>query len=140
MVELLWIQLAVTWTLVGLIWVIQVVHYPLLAAVGTDAYPHYQREHMRRITWLVGPLMATEVILAIVLAIDPPANAASWMAPAALALVGLIWLSTMAFQVPLHTTLERGFDARAHRRLVDTNWLRTTAWSLRGILAIAMLT
>lgn len=130
-------QVAVTWSLVGLIWTIQVVHYPLMARVGEAGYSEYQREHMRRITWLVGPLMLAEVGLAVALwlrATTPNETRLSWIG-AVLLLV--IWGATAIFSVPAHGRLESGFDERAHSRLVATNWVRTAAWTLRGLVALA---
>jgi hypothetical protein len=42
-------------------------------------------------------------------------------------------------QVPCHRTLERGFDPAVARRLVATNWIRTVCWSLRLLVALALL-
>ena len=130
---------AVTWTLVGLIWVVQVVHYPLLAAVGEPAYAAYQRRHMQRITWLVAPLMLTELACAAFLLIAPPVGVPVWMPIAGVVLLAAIWLSTVLLQMPAHAMLQDGFDAHAHRRLVRGNWVRTAAWSLRGLLAMLLL-
>ena len=42
---------------------------------------------------------------------------------------------TTAFvSVPLHERLTATFDHDAHRRLVSTNWIRTGAWTTRGIV------
>ena len=49
-------------------------------------------------------------------------------------LVVVIWLSTALLQVPQHGRLQRGFEARAQQALVNGNWIRTAAWSLRAIL------
>ena len=66
-------NLAVTFTLVGLIWTIQVVHYPLFARVGVDAFARFHAEHNARITVLVGPLMCAEVACAAwLVAVTPP--------------------------------------------------------------------
>jgi hypothetical protein len=34
--------------------------------------------------------------------------------------------------------LQKGFHETVHRRLVRTNWVRTVAWSLRGLLVLWM--
>jgi hypothetical protein len=39
----------------------------------------------------------------------------------------------------MHNALANGFDAQAHARLVDTNWIRTLAWTARGIFALYFL-
>ncbi len=121
----------------GLIWYVQLVHYPLLAAVGESAFPTYHQQHVRRTTWIVAPVMLSEALGAIGLALLAPA-ALSTTANLALALLLFVWLSTVALQVPLHHQLERGRrDAVA--ALVRTNWLRVAAWSARLALLMIML-
>ena len=55
---------ASTWALVGLIWIVQLVHYPLMATVGTPQFPSYHAAHAQRITWVVAPLMLAELATA----------------------------------------------------------------------------
>ena len=55
------------------------------------------------------------------------------------ALVGAIWLSTFAVQVPCHARLASGFSPAAWRLLVRSNWLRTGMWSARLALATSLL-
>ena len=117
----------------GVIWFVQVVHYPLFARTGPGGFADYEREHARRTGWIVGPAMTTELLLALALAAR--GGAAAW---AGLAMLAVIWLSTALVQVPLHRRLRGGFDAAAHRRLVRTNWLRTAAWTLRAALALRL--
>ena len=54
--SLLFVQLATTLPLCGLIWTIQIVHYPLFSAVGNDAFSAYHIEHSRSISLVVVPL------------------------------------------------------------------------------------
>ena len=49
------VHAAATWFLVGLIWIIQVVHYPLFARVGEDGFVAYEAAHTRLISLVVGP-------------------------------------------------------------------------------------
>ena len=128
-------QLASTLPLVGLIWTIQVVHYPLFALVGDDRQVDYQKVHMDRITWVVGPLMLVELVAVGTLWIMSPFNP---LALGGAILLGVIWISTAFFQVPCHGRLLAGFDSGIHGRLVRSNWIRTIAWTGRGIIAVAM--
>jgi hypothetical protein len=132
---LLILQLASTLPLVGLIWTIQLVHYPLFAKVGVTGFVDYQHEHMRTIGPLVGPLMLVEVLTALVLLICRPDDG---LAITGFALVVVVWASTAFIQVPCHRKLTSSFDSDAHRRLVRSNWIRTIAWSMRGVIAILM--
>ena len=133
------VQAFASLALTGLIWCIQVVHYPLFAAVGRDEFTRYEADHARLITLVVGPLMLVELAAALWLAAVRPAGVPAWMAWTGLALVAAIWLSTATIQVPCHAKLAAGFDAEVHARLVSSNWIRTVAWTARGLLALAMI-
>ena len=130
---------AATLVMVGVIWIVQVVHYPLFARVGGD-FAAYADGHSRRISWVVGPPMLIEASTGLAIAIRPPGGVSSTLAWTGLALIGVLWLSTALLQVPEHQRLGRGFDAPAHRRLVLGNWVRTVAWSARGVLVLVLLT
>lgn len=120
----------------GLVWMVQAVHYPLFAHVGSDGFSRYQTLHMKRITWVVGPAMLVEAASGVWLWRDPPGAAPAGWLVANLAMLGGIWASTAWLQVPAHERLAAGFDASAHRRLVGTNWIRTALWTARtGLLA-----
>lgn len=139
MKSLFLINLASTWALVGLIWTIQVLHYPLFNRVGMAAFPAYHAEHNQRITPLVLVLMLAELLTALALLVERPALMPAWAAWLGVGLVGLIWLSTAFLQVPYHGQLSGGFSESAHQGLVVSNWIRTLAWTARGGLLIALL-
>lgn len=124
---------AATLFMTGVIWFVQVVHYPLFGRVGEAGFAAYEREHARRTGWVVGPAMVLELLLALALA----ARGGGW-AWVGLALLGVIWASTAFVQVPLHRHLAAGPDRVAQRRLVLTNWVRTAAWTLRAVVAVAI--
>lgn len=131
------LQLASTWFMAGLIWFVQVVHYPLAGVVGEAAYVRYQREHMRRTGWVVGPAMLVELSTAVAAIWVPPpglGTASVWLG---IVLLGGIWASTALLQVPAHERLTRGFDERAHESLVRWNWVRTLLWSARALTLVS---
>ena len=128
------LNLASTLYMVGLIWFVQLVHYPLFNGVG-EGFVDYQNKHQRRTMVAVGPPMLLEAFTSMLLVwYPPPVNPALILLGAGLLLI--IWGSTALLQVPCHTRLERGFDAKVHRQLVLTNWLRTIAWTIRGLLVL----
>lgn len=129
----------VTLYMAGLIWFVQLVHYPLMRDVGPAHYQAYQSLHEKRTAYAVGPAMLAELACAALLCAFPPPGVPPWMAWAGLALVIGIWLSTALLQVPCHRILACGFDPIAHRRLVRSNWVRTAAWSMRGVLALLII-
>jgi hypothetical protein len=66
MQTVLLIHALVTWFMTGLIWFVQVVHYPLMAAVGSPGFAAYEAAHSRRTTWVVAPVMLAEAATAAV--------------------------------------------------------------------------
>ncbi|MEM7625423.1 MAG: hypothetical protein AAF333_07340 [Planctomycetota bacterium] len=140
--SLLLIHAAATLYMVGLIWFVQVVHYPLFDGVGEDGFAAYEDRHARRTTWVVLPPMVIELVTAVWLVAQRSTllpGVPAWQAWAGLGLVVFLWAVTFLVSVPQHQRLTQGFDVTSHRILTDTNWLRTTAWSLRGGLVLWMV-
>ncbi|MEO1529449.1 MAG: hypothetical protein AAFX06_28845 [Planctomycetota bacterium] len=127
-------NLAATWYLVGLIWMVQVVHYNLFDRIGDQTFVQYESDHTRLITPIVGPPMLLEIGTAVLLLVASPAGFPRWAAIAGLVTVAAIWLSTFFIQVPLHNRLMSGFNEADYRMLVGTNWIRTVLWTARGLL------
>lgn len=138
--SLLLVHAAATLFMTGLIWFVQVVHYPLAASVGEASFIEYQREHVRRTGLVVAPVMLLEAGSAV--AITFQSAGLLWvLSLAGLILLIVLWSATALLQVPLHGRLERhGKDRHAIASLVRGNWIRTLAWSGRAALAIVMLT
>lgn len=119
----------------GVIWIVQLVHYPLFDRVDKDDYVSFQQAHEARISFVVLPLMLGELLSGIALA----TAAADEVRPIwwlGLLLIAVAWMATFLLSVPAHQTLGNGFDPVAHRRLVSTNWIRTAAWSIHAILVL----
>lgn len=129
------INLTLSATLTGLIWTIQLVHYPGFLGVGADGFSDYQQNHMRTISYLVVPLMLAELTMALLLQFYYRSLPA-WGIYLATALVLFIWAITFFISSPLHGKLaSQGYDSGLIRQLVTTNWLRTVAWTTRtGVL------
>ena len=122
--------------LVGLIWTIQIVHYPLFERVGASDYAAYQTSHMSRITYVVAPLMLIELATAIYFVFDGYELINPNYFRLGLALVLIIWASTLFIQSPIHGRLAQAFDADLVSKLVLTNWIRTICWTARGALIL----
>jgi len=123
----------------GVIWFVQVVHYPLFAGIGEERFVAYQATHARSTTFVVAPLMTIELVTSGLMAIDPPAAIAPWAMWLGLGLTGVTWLATGLLSVPMHTRLEVAFDHDAWHRLVMTNWVRTAAWTAHSALLLVVM-
>jgi hypothetical protein len=134
----IWAQLVATLYLIGLIWCIQVVHYPLMSHIQAREFAEFHRQHSLRISSIVILPMVIELIASVTLAVSPPNGVVPSLPLLGLGLTAVIWISTFGIQVPLHRRLADSFNADVHRLLVRSNWLRTSSWSLRAAIVIAI--
>ncbi|UOQ73621.1 hypothetical protein [Hymenobacter cellulosilyticus] len=132
--KLLLVNFALAAYLTGVIWMVQLVHYPGFAQVPAAGFGAFHQAHLRRMGWVVMAPMVAELLLSGWLAwAGRELGAAVW---GSLALVVIIWLVTFFISVPFHNRLTRdGYNYITIDGLVRTNWLRTLAWTLRlGLL------
>jgi hypothetical protein len=124
--------------MVGLIWFVQIVHYPLFGSVGREGFAEYSTAHSRLTGFVVGPPMLLEAGTAVALVLRPPEGVPFSLPLLGLVLLAVVWLSTAFLQSPQHGVLGRGFAAAPHRFLVASNWVRTACWTARGLLVLLM--
>ena len=136
---LLYAHALATIFMAGVIWFVQVVHYPLFAAIDPEQFPQYEKKHTFLTTFVVMPPMFVELGTAIWLVFGQSVEVNQRLAIIGLILVGILWLSTFLVQVPCHRALEKSFDVRVIQRLIRTNWLRTALWSVRAVLSLWMI-
>ncbi len=127
---ILLVNAASTLTLVGLIWTVQLVHYPAFRYIATDKFVAFEAFHQRGISLFVVPMMLLELGTSLLLLLHRPISLPWWWAVIAFLLVLTNWLATFLVQVPLHATLSRRYDRPTIEALIRTNWIRTVVWSV----------
>jgi len=125
--------------MVGLIWVMQIVHYPLFAQVGEATYGTFQTEHMQRITKVLFVPWGIEALTTLALVLVAPTPKLRAVALIGAALFAAVTLITALLAAPIHGRLVDGFDAVEHGRLLSVNWARTALWTARGAVALAVV-
>ena len=126
------IHLIATSVMVGVIWTIQLVHYPSFHFIELNQYTTFQRFHMSRISYVVIPAMLTELFTLILIMISMDQVDPIILASALLLIV--IWLMTAVFFSGVHQKLTLGYDQVVVEKLVKLNWGRTLLWTLRLLL------
>ncbi len=125
------LQLVVSAYLVGLIWLIQLIHYPSFASIAAERWQGFHHAHTTAMGLLAGAPMVASLLLGLWLA---------WRDGGSPQYVALgcevaAWIVTFAVSVPLHQRLAAGPDPQAIALLISTNWLRTAAWTVKlGVL------
>ena len=125
--------------MVGLIWTIHYVHYPLFAYVGESTYVSFQAEHVARIGRLLFvPWLTEGVTLLGILALAFLGGRTDWRVPAVIngAAMAVVLVISGFWSAPAHAKLADGFDKSVHDQLMTVNLIRTMAWSVCGVCAI----
>ena len=136
---LLVIHFAATLFMVGLIWTIHYVHYPLFAYVGESTYASFQAAHVERIGKLLfAPWLTEGITLIGVLALAFLGEHKALRVPAVIngAAMAVVLMISGFWSAPAHAKLADGFDTSVHDQLMTVNLIRAIAWTVCGICAI----
>ena len=133
------IHVAATLFMVGLIWTIHYVHYPLFANVGESTYVSFQAEHVERIGKLLFvPWLTEGITLLGILALAFIGGHTALRIPAFIngAAMAVVLVISGFWSAPAHAKLADGFDKSLHDQLMTVNLIRTLAWTVCGICAV----
>ncbi len=136
---LLAVHAAAVWFCVGLVWVIQLLVYPGFAAIAGDRWAAVHDRHTRTMARLIIAPWALQGFTCLILLVRRPPGVPVVAALAAGVCGAVTVAVTVAVSAPCHRRLSAGFDAEVLARLTRTNWWRTAAWSLGGVVAVVML-
>lgn len=119
--------------LVILVWMTQLVVYPSFTYFSPGDLPLWHRRYTTSISFLVVPLMLAQLFTH---------SVGLWQhfsLPRLLTaiLIGLIWINTFGYAVPLHNKISAGINVTVSaRQLVAVNWYRTALWTVVFLLGI----
>ena len=119
--------------LFGLIWTIQLVHYPGFKYVDRQEFTAFTMMHTYKVTFFVAPLMLLEFSAALTLMVM------GWFSVLPVLffiIILMVWASTFLMSVPYHQRLARGKDEAVIDKLIQTNWIRTILWTVKLVLLI----
>lgn len=133
------LHLFATLLMTGIVWFVQLVHYPSFRFVSEEKGSDAVQFHQRNTSFLVIPLMLIEMGTGILL------MGSSWVTMYGnyllinLALLFLIWAVTFLKMFPLHRQLNRSVNEISIRSLIFMNWIRTVLWTARSGLLLSFL-
>jgi hypothetical protein len=134
------LHLVSCWSLIGVIWIIQLVHYPAYRFIDVTQFTQYQLFHSKQITYFVAPMMLLEFASSVWMlyqAIQTKTNLT--LLSVSFVLLLMIWALTFFKIVPLHNQLQFGKDTSMIEQIIQLNWWRTILWSARGLLLLKLI-
>ena len=129
-------HLTLTSIMVGLIWIIQLVHYPTFHFIDKNLYSSFQKFHMNSISLIVVPVMVLELATGVLLIVG---NSKNFLIIISFIILILIWAITGIFFSGAHGKLITGYNALVVDKLVSMNWIRTILWTLKMFLLLGFL-
>jgi hypothetical protein len=117
-----------------LIWLVQLIIYPAYHSIDQTLFTAWHRRYVKTIGYVVIPLMFAQVACISFQSLENvnTLRIAEWV------LLLTAWLSTFTLSVPCHKKLKKnGKDDAVFRRLIQTNWIRTLAWT--GVLILGLI-
>jgi hypothetical protein len=117
-----------------LIWLVQLVIYPAYYSIDQTLFISWHHRYVKTIGYVVIPLMFAQVVCVSFQSLEKltPLLLITW------ALLLTAWITTFFLSVPCHHKLqENGKDNAVIRRLIQTNWIRTIAWT--GVLLLGLI-
>ena len=127
-----------TWFMVGMIWTVHIVHYPLFAFVGNETYEDFQAKHVDVIGRLLIAPWLVEGLTALALLLCLSGSLRKFAVIGALLMLSIMALSAFV-SAPAHGELANGFDLEVHGDLMLGNLLRSVLWTARGCIAATIL-
>ncbi len=131
------INLFSSFFLCGLIWLVQLVHYPFFRYADLHAFEEAMSFHKKKISLIVVPVMFAELLSSFWLSLFSDLYTAFHVA--GLVIVLVIWIVTFTTQVPLHSKLSEKREPDVIHRLVKSNWIRTLLWTIKAFLGVWLL-
>ncbi|WP_115463099.1 hypothetical protein [Winogradskyella aurantiaca] len=127
------LRLLVDFGFAVLIWAVQLVIYPSFQYYPKKELITWHRKYTIRVTYIVLPLMFTQLILSIWQLVA----LVNWYTLLSVLLIGILWILTFMLFVPLHRRIDMGQpEANTCIKLVRYNWVRTLLWSIVFLISL----
>ncbi len=124
--------LAIDFAMFLLIWLVQMIIYPVLNQISEEKFPVWHVIYCKRIAYFVLPLMIAQLF--------ESATACFFIGGiliwAKLICILSAWIITFLISAPYHQKLSKGGkDTDVIIRLISTNWFRTMLWTFILIIS-----
>ena len=120
-----------TYIMVGVIWVIQLVHYPSFHFIDKKKYKSFQNFHMNKISYIVLPTMLVELFTGFIIFFDFSFIQGDFIFYISIFFLLCIWAITGFVFTKLHNELLKGYDELLIQKIIKWNWSRTLLWTFR---------
>ena len=119
----------------GFQWTVRALVYPQFTAVPAAAFAAYERSHARRISRVVGPLFAGQLLTTSGLLVAGPEDVVRLAVLLSAGCLATVLAVTALVAVPRHRRLDAGFDPTAYAGLLRADTVRVVAASANVLVS-----
>jgi hypothetical protein len=130
------VHLALTAAYAGFQWTVRGLVYPQFAEVPAASFVEYERRHQQRVSRVVGPLFAGQLLTTGWLLVGRPVGTPLLPVLVGAAAFVTVLAVTALVAVPLHRRLGKGWDDGAFRRLLWADTVRAVAATVAAAAAV----
>lgn len=130
--ELKTLQLIIDFGFTVLIWAVQLIIYPSFMFYNHDNLVTWHKIYTARVTFIVLPLMITQLIVTSISAYHSPQLSTIF----SLIIVVSLWFLTFSIFVPIHQKIDMAtYSKQDLHKLVNKNKYRTFLWTFLFVLS-----
>jgi len=123
----------------GVVWFMQVVHYPLLTYTNPDKWTEFNEKRRMYTMMLTYPLMAFEALTGFTLILLATQSPSYPYLAVSLGILLALLIYTFMYLNPLLKKMTGPADEISHKKFIKLHWVRTIGWSLRLLLLILVV-
>jgi hypothetical protein len=113
---------------------IQFVQYPLLHSISSFDFGCYFRKYMRRVSWIIYPVMVFEICFAFWLSFLQVPSSLKFPILITYILLALVTMNTLLIMTPFIQRLQYSFDKVLLSKIIFFNWIRLITCVLRVLV------
>ncbi len=128
-----------TWLMIGMIFFVQVVYYPLYKRLKKHLTT-FEKKDLIHMGYLVGPTLMIELVSGVVVlfALDKSITYRI-LAYINVTLLVSVWIVSIIIKCRHRSSKKTLMFLRFHHMLLTSNWIRTTIWGIRGVVVLFMV-
>jgi len=133
------INLLSTILIAGILWFVQLVHYPLFNEIPAKNFINYGYYHSRKVSGIIKPLFIVDFTTLILLLILLGSNLSTNLMIVNVTIFIITIVLTQIIFIPIHQKLSKSPNSQTISQLIRLNWIRTLIWSLKVVFMLIII-
>lgn len=125
-----------TLLIAGILWFVQLVHYPLFNEMPAKNMVNYGYYHMQKISGIINLLFIIDFITIVFLLLLVNSDLSATLMLINISIFLFIVILTRITFLPIYQQISKNPNSILITKLINLNWIRTLVWSLKVIFML----